>query len=314
MNKIKIIFMGNGDFGYPCLIKLINNKKYKIACIITSKKKKINNKKNLILSIAKKKKIKIIYTENINKIKYINKIKKIKPDLQILISFKIIKKKIWKIPKLGTINIHPSLLPNYRGPCPINWVIINGEKETGLTSFFVNDKIDKGKIIIQKKIKIKNINFEKLYYKLSIINKKFIIKTINIVLKKNIKLKKNKISKYNLSAPKINNFYSKIFLNEKIENIYNKILGLSKNKPAWCFLNTKKKIFIINIYKSKIIKINKNLLNIKIGKLIFFKKKILIKVKDGFINLLICQLNNRKKMNIINLYNGIKNKKKIFLF
>lgn len=313
--------MSNGYFGIPTLKLLLKKKNIKISYIITSKKDIINNKPNFIKKISKQYNIKFIDSDKIEEKKYIIKIKNSKPDLILTISFKIISKKIWTIPKLGTINIHPSLLPNYKGPCPINWAIINNEKLTGLTSFFINDNIDGGPIILQKKIKIKkNIDFISLYKLLSIHAKEFVLKTILYVIKNKKKQLKNNFC-YLKKAPKINNYFSKIDLNDKKENINKLILGLPYNKPAWCFLNIYKNIYIFNIYKINI-DINEKYYQYLdfyyyksyIGDLIYYKKKIFIKIKSDFIELLICQLNNRKKMNILNIYNGLKFKKNIFLF
>lgn len=309
--------MSNGTFGISTIKYLIKNQKkyfYKISCIITTKNK-INKKKNYIKYLVKKNKIILIYSENIDKKKYIKKIKKIKPDLQLLISFKIIKYKIWKIPKLGTINIHPSLLPLYKGANPINWVIINGEKKTGLTSFFINDNIDGGNIILQKIIYIKKkYNYKTLKNIISKKSKKFTLKSILKVLNK----KKINIYINNKIAPKINNFYSKIFfLNYKKKKILNLVKGLSNKKPAWCFINLNKNIYYFNIYKIKIKKINFNFKKkIKIGKILFYNKKVLIKVKNGYIILLLCQIENKKKIKGINIYNSLINfnKKKLFCF
>lgn len=317
--------MSNGYFGIPTLKILLKKKNIKINYIITSKKNFINSKPNLIKKISKKYNIKIINSDKIEKTKNIIKINNSKPDLILIISFKIISKKIWRIPRLGTINIHPSLLPNYKGPCPINWAIINNEKYTGLTSFFINDNIDGGPIILQKKIKINsNIDFISLYKLLSIYTKKFVLKTILYVIKKKRKKLKNNFLIKNLKkAPKINNYFSKISFYQIKEKINKLILGLPSNKPAWCFLNIYKDIYIFNIYKINI-NINKkdykylklNYYKSHIGDFIYYKKKIFIKIKNDFIELLICQLNNRKKMNILNLYNGLKfkNFKNIFLF
>ncbi|MDH3003811.1 MAG: hypothetical protein NHF95_00785 [Candidatus Shikimatogenerans sp. JK-2022] len=312
IKKIKIVYMSNGLFGVPTLKYLIK-KKLNICSIVTSKKNIINNNKNYIKLIAIKKKINLLYSENINKKYFYNKLLNIKPDLLILISFKIIKKKIWKISKINTINIHPSLLPNYSGSCPINWVIINNEKYTGLTSFKINNKIDNGKIIKQIKIKINNKNtFYKLYNYLSYKSKFFIYKTIKKLIKKNKYLKKKKINNLKL-APKINNYYSKIYFFFNFNKINNLINGLSKKKPAWCFLNTKNKILLINIYKIKIInyKHNYNYGLIKKNKI---KKKILITNKKGFIELKKIKIENKKINKNKEIYNNFFNKKKLFCF
>ncbi|WOX79356.1 methionyl-tRNA formyltransferase [Candidatus Shikimatogenerans bostrichidophilus] len=301
--KKKIIFLSNGNFSVPSLNYLIKNqKKYNliIKSIITSKKNIINNEKNLIKKIALKNNINIIYSEYIYK--NIKNIINLKPDLLIIISFKYLKKKIWNIPKLGTINIHPSLLPQYKGANPINWVIINGEKKTGLTSFFINKIIDSGKIILQKKININNkITYKKLYKLLSKKTKKFLIKTIKKILtKEKLKL-----------APKINNYYSKIYWNYSINKIYNLIRGLPYNKPAWCFINTNNKIQIFNIYKIKIINYKHNNFN---GKILLKNKNVYISAKNGYIKLLKCNIANKKVIKNINIYNGLINYKNLFVF
>ncbi|WGH24952.1 MAG: hypothetical protein NHG14_00845 [Candidatus Shikimatogenerans bostrichidophilus] len=312
---LKVIYMSNGTFGIPTLKYLIK-KKIKINYIVTSLKKYINNKLNFIKKLATKNNINLINSNDINKKKSIYKIIKSKPNLLILISFKIISKNIWG--KIKTINIHPSLLPYYRGPCPINWVIINGEKITGLTSFFVNDSIDNGKIILQKKIKLKKkITFEKLYKKLSKLTPIFLKKTL-LILKKKKKKKYNIKLKNNIPySPKINYYYRKIYLllyNESY--IQNLILGLSSISPAWCYINTFNNITIIYINKINL-NLNLNLYkynNLKIGYLLYKNNKIFLKTKNYFIELLICRLFNKKKMNCLDLYNGLPNKENIFLF
>ncbi|MDH3004845.1 MAG: hypothetical protein NHG09_00045 [Candidatus Shikimatogenerans sp. JK-2022] len=292
--------MSNNFLGAPLLKKIIKyKKKFKINFIVTSKQKK----NNIIKKIALKNKINIIDSKNINNYNYIKKKINKKNDLFILISFKILKKKIWEIPQKGTLNIHPSLLPEYKGPCPINWVIINNEKYTGLTSFWINNKIDNGKIILQKKIKIKkNINFKNLYKQLSFLIPNFFLKTI-----------KNIYKKKNYYAPKIDNFYSKINFNLNYIKILKLILGLSYKKPAWCFLNTKNNILIINIYKIKIIN-KKKFREKKNGELFKYKKKIFLKLKKKIIELLICKIENKKKMKMFDIYNGLQEKEFIFLF
>ncbi|WGH26575.1 MAG: hypothetical protein NHG02_00915 [Candidatus Shikimatogenerans bostrichidophilus] len=321
MKYKNIIIMSNGNFGIPTIKYLIKNQKkyyYNINCIITTKNK-IKKKKNFIKNIAKKYKINLIYSEYIYKKKNIKKIKKINPDIQLLISFKIIKYKLWKIPKIGTINIHPSLLPLYKGSSPINWVLINNEKKTGLTSFFINDDIDGGNIILQKEIYIKkNYNYKKLKKIIIKKTKKFTLKSIlKIINNKFIINNNNNNNKIKKIAPKINNFYSKIFfLNYNKKKILNLIKGLSSKKPVWCFINKNKNIFFLKIYKINIFNIKIFKKYNKIGKIILINKKVFIKIKDGYMQLLICKISNKKKIKGINIYNSLINfyKKKLFCF
>ena len=146
---------------------------------------------------AKEKNLNIYQPENINDIGFINKIRLIKPDLIIVIAFKKLPKLIWEIPKYGTFNLHASILPEYRGAAPINWAIINGEKETGLTTFFINENIDHGDVLYQEKVLINlDDNFKTLHDKLMEISKDLTIKTIESVFNKTIKAK-NKSKKMN---------------------------------------------------------------------------------------------------------------------
>ena len=162
--KNKIVFFGSAEFAIVALDEIIE-KKMNLIAVVTNPDKpsgrgmKINETKVKIL--AKKHNLKILQPNSLEDEEFEKELNKLKPDLFIVVAFKKIPKKIWKIPINGTFNLHASLLPNYRGAAPINWAIINGEKETGLTTFFINDKIDTGDIIKQIKVPIlSNETFE----------------------------------------------------------------------------------------------------------------------------------------------------------
>ena len=182
---------------------------------------------------------------------------------------------VWNIPKLGTINIHTSYLPNYRGAAPINWVLINGEKATGVTSFYINNEIDKGNILLQEKIELSdNITAAQLHEQLIVSGTKVIIQTLEKISKNKIISVQQNEEKNHKSAPKIHKDLSKINWEDSIKNIHNKIRGLSSyidDKTllkdvsicpcAWFEININNEFKRIKIQKSHITDIiNKNVI------------------------------------------------------
>ncbi|WP_185864997.1 methionyl-tRNA formyltransferase [Blattabacterium cuenoti] len=315
---LKIVFIGSNSFSLFPLIELYI-KRYNIIGIITNPDNNFNKNKSysIIKQYALKKNIPFLQPKNFLDPFFLEKLKKWNSDIQIVVSFKILPKEIWNLPKLGTINLHPSLLPQYRGAAPINWAIINGEKKTGLTVFFIEKKIDSGKIIIQKEVEIKKFEtagqLEKRLRKLS---GTIIIDSINKILNRNNSKYiiqnsiKNDIIKY---APKIFSKDCKILWNQSIDDIYNKIRGLSPRPTAWTLLHFDiKKIVRLKIFlvKKKIknhsYPIGLVLINLK-------KKEMYISVKKGFINIIKCQIEGKKKMNVKNFINGIKKIKNLFV-
>ena len=147
--------MGTSKFGIPTLNQIVNN--FNLLAIVTNFDKpsgrglKVRN--SAVKEYSLKKNIKLLQPKSLKDENFVEKIKKFKPDFIIVVAFRMLPKVIWSIPKFGTINLHASLLPDYRGAAPINWAIINGEKYTGITTFYIDDKIDTGDILLQKRIK-----------------------------------------------------------------------------------------------------------------------------------------------------------------
>ena len=221
MKREKILFFGTSNFATAALGELIS-KKFNLIGVITTPDRPAGRglqlKESDVKIFAKEKNLNIYQPENINDIGFINKIRLIKPDLIIVIAFKKLPKLIWEIPKYGTFNLHASILPEYRGAAPINWAIINGEKETGLTTFFINENIDHGDVLYQEKVLINlDDNFKTLHDKLMEISKNLTIKTIESVFNKTIKakkqIKKNELKK----APKI--FKKDTYINWKMDTL-----------------------------------------------------------------------------------------------
>jgi methionyl-tRNA formyltransferase len=282
--------------------------KHNVLGVVTAEDKKAGRGKKIKISNVKeyclKNNIKIFQPEKLKNIDFINTMKSFDPDLFIVVAFRMLPEVLWKIPKLGTINLHASLLPNLRGAAPIHWAIINGLKETGLTTFFINEKIDCGNIIEQTKVQIdKNQNTGDLYNVLKKIGSKLILSSLDLIQNKTFKSIHQDVSNNDLSAPKLDKINTKINWNDSSENIHNLIRGLSPFPAAWTSINENKKI--IKIYNSKNNYTN-TLKDYKPGIILFNDKSILVSTKDGFIEILELQIQGKRKMTSFEFINGYK--------
>ena len=306
MEKPKIIFFGTPDFALKSL-ELINSH-YDILCVVTSQDKKSGRGLRIHQSEVKKfsiiNNILIKQPEDLKNIDFINQIKSMNADLFIVVAFRKIPKEVYSIPKLGTINLHASLLPNYRGAAPINWALINNEKVTGVTTFFINEKIDHGDIISKKEVLIDNDDdYKSLYRKLSIIGSNLLLETIMIVFKGKFQIISQSKVNNKKKAPKLNSENTRINWEDNTERILGMIRGLSPSPGSWTILKNGD-----NEVRMKIIKANfskNNLLDKKnLGKLSIVGNNIYVNTKGGQINCTIVQIENKKEMSAKDLLNG----------
>ncbi|WP_185871619.1 methionyl-tRNA formyltransferase [Blattabacterium cuenoti] len=316
----RIVFIGSNHFSLHSL-KELYLKQYNIVGIITNPDNPFSKKSGKkaftpIKIYALENNIPFLQPVNLKNSFFLENIKSWNADIQIVVSFRFLPKEVWSLPKMGSFNLHASLLPQYRGAAPINWVIINGEDKTGLTTFFIEEKIDFGKILLQKKIQIKKEETAgELEKRLKKISGSIVIKTLENIINNKIKPIPQKNIDFSLlkCAPKIYKKDCRIqWKTLSIESIYNKIRGLSPYPTAWTllFFNEKKffrfKIFIAKkIYKTH---------TFPIGSIFIFSlNKMNISVKEGFISIIEGQIEGKKKMNIKNLINGLKIRKNLFV-
>ncbi len=245
-----------------------------------------------------KNQLKLLQPVNLKDETFVEQLKKLEADLFVVIAFRMLPEKVWALPPLGTINLHASLLPQYRGAAPINWAIINGETETGLTTFFIEKEIDTGKIIDQIKTKINfDMDVGDLYLKLIELGKILILKTVNEISINNITAtnqKKFEIEKLK-NAPKIFKKDCYVDWTDKAVDVYNKIRGLSPYPGAKCTLyNIKKeKAFMFKLLKAEIPTVQSNLEEpIKAS-----ESGILFACNDNYICISKIQLEGKKAMN-----------------
>ncbi len=304
MNNLRIIFMGTPDFAVASLQALIEAN-YNIVGVITAPDKHAGRgrklKQSAIKEYALHQNLNILQPTNLKNPDFLKLLNDLHADLQIVVAFRMLPKDVWNMPKLGTFNLHASLLPEYRGAAPINWAIINGETKTGVTTFFINEKIDTGALLLQKEVEIPSTSTAgELHDVLMKIGSKLIVKTVKLIQSKNYQLIKQS-SKETKPAPKLNKENCKIYWNDTLNNIYNKIRGLCPYPSAWTTLINNGDKMEVKIYKTEKI-IEKH--SLKSGKVVFTKKELKIAVKNGFINILELKIAGKRKMDTKSLLNG----------
>ena len=211
-------------------------------------------------------------------------------------------KVVWEVPSYGTINLHASLLPNYRGAAPINWVLINGEKKTGVSTFLINEQIDTGAVLLQKEVSIrKGYNLGILHDILLKLAAPLIIKTIEGLVSGSLSAKSQEILGQEKEAPKLTTENTRLDWTFQIEKIQNKINGLSPNPGAWTVFKNKGEEGRMKLFKTNIVT---SLPNESINKIVVKQGKILITTKSGYLNCIELQLPNKKRMTASALLNG----------
>lgn len=304
----RIVFFGTTIFSAVSL-KKIWEKGYPIIGVITPPDKiygrGCKKHKSIIKIISKSLGLPLLQPTNLKSYFFLESLRKWKADIQVVVSFRVLPKEVWSLPKIGTFNLHASLLPEYRGAAPIHWAIIHGENNTGLTTFLINDKVDMGKILLQKEVQIgKQETFGKLYQRLAGIGSNLVLETIEGVLLKKIKPFPQLSSNFKI-APKISTQDCRINWNSSVKVIFNKIRGLSPCPSAWTFLYSKKDKKRMKIYRGKTIITEKNEYS---GRVIITSSEIKISAKDGYILVFEAKIEGKRKMQKKDLINGLRQK------
>lgn len=298
---MNIVFFATPDFAIPS-IEAILKSKHNLLAVVTNTDKEQGRGKKIAFSPVKKfaleKGIKILQPDNFKDLSFIQELKSLNPDIFVVVAFKILPKEVYTIPKHGSFNLHGSILPKYRGAAPIQWALINGDKETGLTTFFLQDKVDTGNIILQKEIHIDDEDdFGLLHDKMSILGADLVIQTIDLIESGNftvIKQDDNIAS----PAPKITKEICLLDCNQEAILLHNKVRGLSPVPGAILLINNK----YFKIYKTKV----DNSFNLKIGEIKTTKKEIFLGCKNSVLQILEIQPEGRKRMSAEEFLRGYK--------
>lgn len=297
-DNLKIIFMGTPDFAVPALEKIYN--KYGLEAVVTIPDKPKGRGRKLMPSAVKVKAaelgLNIFQPEKLNDEDFIKEINEIKPDIICVIAFRILPQVLYEIPSLGSFNIHGSLLPKYRGAAPINWAIINGEKETGVTSFLLQKQVDTGDILLKRKISIpENATTGDLHDLLMPEAAELSIETIELLNSGDVKVQ-NQDDSQATQAPKIFKEDCEIKFSKSAINLKNFIHGMSPIPGAWTKFEDGSTL--------KILRAEITGESIPIGEYLITKKELLIGASDGALSIKELQPEGKKAMNVESYVNG----------
>jgi methionyl-tRNA formyltransferase len=304
MRDLRIVFMGTPDFAVAILKRLVEDN-YTIVGVVTAPDKPAGRGRKItesaVKKYAKEQNLFLLQPTNLKSNDFINKLKEVKATLQVIVAFRMLPKIVWEIPIYGTFNLHASLLPSYRGAAPIHWAIINGEEKTGVTTFFIDEKIDTGEIILQKEILIhKDEIVGELHDRLMVLGATLVSETVaNIRDNKVSTQKQPKIDEK--IAPKLFPENCKINWEDSLDSIYNHIRGLNPFPAAWSEMNNNDGITTVKIYKVR----KEKVAHTEIIKTIkTSKEEIKIAVKGGYIYIDELKISGKKKLDSKSLLNG----------
>ena len=299
--------MGTPTFAVASL-KRVHESDYKIVGVVCPPDRPAGRGHKLQYCDVKKyalsQSLNILQPEKLKDPKFLIQLKDLNADLFIVVAFRMLPREVWSLPKYGTFNIHGSLLPEYRGAAPINWAIINGETKTGVTSFFIDEKIDTGATLLYKKCVIgEHETVGDIHDKLMRLGAKLTIETCDALFSESITPKKQKHSPNLKEAPKLFKNNCRLDWTKTTVEIHNHIRGLSPYPSAWTTFISNGKEQVVKIYKAEftIIEHNEEIALIKTD-----KNHLNIYTKDGIINILEIQAQGKKKMDIKSFLNGFK--------
>jgi methionyl-tRNA formyltransferase len=299
---MKLIFMGTPDFAVPSLLTLIGSSHQVLAIVTGADKERGRGQKvsfTPVKETAIRNKIPFLQPENLRDENFIKELKRFGADLFVIVAFRILPREVFTIPPKGSFNLHASLLPKYRGAAPIQWALINGEKETGVTTFALEDKVDTGKLYLQRRIEIDDDDddFGTMHDKLSELGAQVVLETVDLIESGDYQLIEQNNSQAT-PAPKITPETGKIDWDKKAEDIHNLVRGLSPVPGAYFFYEEKK----IKVFKTRVIKKKET----TPGNFIVSKTNLLIECGEDQLEILDLQLEGKKRLNTEEFLRGFR--------
>lgn len=302
---LRIVFMGTPDFAVGILKEMVGAGK-NIVGVITAADKPAGRGRKLMASAVKEyavsQNLKTLQPTNLKDEAFLRELKDLNANLQVVVAFRMLPKAVWQMPELGTFNLHASLLPQYRGAAPINWAIINNEEKTGVTTFFIDEKIDTGAIIANKEVLIESRETaQTLHDKLMETGSELVLETLQLIEKGITAPKPQPQSDVLKEAPKLTPENTQIDWTKSGKKIDAFIRGLSPYPVAWSMLYNNKEELKTKIYAAEFEETNHNF---ELGTIQSSKKELKVACFDGYIKIKELQLPGKRKMDVSSLLNG----------
>src|SRR5690606_4176626 len=307
MNRdLRIVFMGTPDFAVETLKYILDND-FSVVGVVTAPDRPAGRgrkvQQSAVKTFAEQRGLTVLQPTNLKDESFLASLKALRANLQVVVAFRMLPKVVWNMPDFGTFNLHASLLPEYRGAAPINWALINGEQQTGVTTFFIDDKIDTGEIIAQRTVAIgKDENAGHLHDRLMVEGAHLVVQTLQSIAENKVQTTKQPQLGIEKTAYKLNKENTKINWHNSTVAIHNLIRGLSPYPSAWTVLdNGDQELINIKVYGSQP-ELKTHAL--EPGVIIVEDKKVKVACLDGFLILNEIQLAGKRRMAIKDVLNG----------
>lgn len=302
--SLKVVFMGTPGFAVTTLAA-IHRSKHQIVGVVTNVDKPAGRGKKINTSAVKDyavaQQLPLLQPPSLKDLSFITDLQALEADVFVVVAFRMLPKIVWSIPPKGTFNLHASLLPSYRGAAPINWAIINQEKESGVTTFLIDEKIDTGNLLLQEKIQLeKGETAGSLHDKLAPLGGQVIIATLD-ALEKGIEARPQRTKGSEKDAPKLTKENTRIDWNKSLDEIQAHINGLSPYPAAWTELHENEKQSRLKIYRAKVALCSHNY---PLQSVVVENQQIKIAHSQGFLHFESLQLPNKRRMEAKDLLNG----------
>lgn len=307
MNKLRVVFFGTPEFAKSSL-EAIFHSNHEVVGVVTVADKASGRGQKITQSPVKiyamEKGIPVFQPEKLRNEEFLAEMQKLNADVFVVVAFRMMPKVLFSMPRLGTFNLHASLLPDYRGAAPINYAVLNGETKSGVTTFFINEKIDEGNILLQAETEIlPEDNAGDLHDKLMTIGADLVVKTLDGLANASIKEKPQPMVENPKTAYKIFKEDTRINWEQESEVVHNFVRGMSPYPTAFTMINLGDGEKVLKIYKGNYEKIAHTQ---KVGKVEFSKNEMKIYTQDGVYYPEELQLEGKKRMNIKDFLNGLK--------
>lgn len=315
MNKkdLRIVYMGTPEFAVESLKRLVEGG-YNIIGVITMPDKPMGRHGSVlqpspVKQYAVSQGLKVLQPEKLKDEQFLAELRELKADLQIVVAFRMLPEVVWNMPPMGTFNLHASLLPQYRGAAPINWAVINGDTETGITTFFLKHEIDTGEIIDQVRVPIADTdNVEIVYNRLMMLGGDLVLKTVDAILDGNVKTTpQEELAQIEelRPAPKIFKETCRIDWTQGVKKVYDFVRGLSPYPAAWTELHQGEQApVMLKIFETEKQYCSHNYQpgSIDTDKKTYFR----IATTDGYLNIRSLQLAGKKRMEVTDFLRGYR--------
>jgi methionyl-tRNA formyltransferase len=300
---MRIIFLGTPDFAVPCL-DILRQNGYVIPAVVTAPDKpggRLGTLQSAVKTYAMAHDIPVLQPPKLKNPEFLAELRDLQADLQVVVAFRMLPEAVWNMPPKGTLNLHGSLLPRYRGAAPINWAIINGETETGVTTFLLKHEIDTGDVLFQERIPIgENETAGELHDRMMHIGAQLVLKTVQSIEQGHVQPQPQDLSVVTL-APKIFTETCQIDFSQNTQQVHDFVRGLSPFPGAWTFFDER----TLKILRTQ--KDDTTPLKGEMGQ--FFsdgRQYLAVRTKNGYVQIADLQLEGKKRMPVRDFLNGYK--------